>query len=141
MHNKIFFIPLLLKILLTTTKVVSKVPPSVINPLALNKLNIKLKYIPFKEYIKNGLRENPWETQEIKYNIIVSHNDIKMQYGMFESKEGFELDDINTNGQWFFNGHLHNCGKLGDRAYNLGNVTGQNFSEDAYIFSAPETLD
>lgn len=103
----------------------------------------RIMYLPYilekdrltiREYIKNGLRENPWETQELKYNIVVSHNDIKMQYGMFESKEGFELDDINTIGQWFFNGHLHNCGKLGNRAYNLGNVTGQNFSEDAFTY-------
>ena len=91
----------------------------------------RIMYLPYilekdrltiREYISNGLRENPWETQELKYNIVVSHNDIKMQYGMFESKEGFELDDINTNAQWFFNGHLHNCGKLGNRAYNLGNI-------------------
>ena len=103
----------------------------------------RIMYLPYilekdrltiREYINNGLRENPWETQELKYNIVGSHNDIKMQYGMFESKEGFELNDINTNSQWFFNGHLHNCGKFGDRAYNLGNVTGQNFSEDAFNY-------
>ena len=109
-------------------------------PTLITEFGFRMMCLPYimekdrlsiKDYINNGLRENPWETQEVKYNIIFSHNDIKMQYGMFESKEGFELDDINTIGQWFFNGHLHNGSKLGPRAYNLGNITGQNFSEDA----------
>lgn len=112
-------------------------------PTLQTYFGFRIMYIPYvlekdrltiEEYLKNGLSANPWETQEIKYNIVVSHNDIKMQYGMFESKEGFELDDINNSCRWFFNGHLHNCGKIGARAYNLGNITGQNFSEDASMY-------
>lgn len=66
--------------------------------------------------------------------IIVSHNDIKgIFYGPFESKEGFGLDEIEECSSLYINGHLHNGAWLNkDRTVlNLGNLTGQNFSEDA----------
>lgn len=75
-----------------------------------------------KSYIK---------TPTDKY-IIFSHNDIKgINYGQVESREGFELDDIKSTGALFINGHIHNGQKLSKNIINLGNLTGQNFSEDA----------
>lgn len=67
--------------------------------------------------------------------IIFSHNDIKgINYGLVESREGFELDDIKDTGAFFINGHIHNGQKLCKNVLNLGNLTGQNFSEDAFKY-------
>lgn len=66
-----------------------------------------------------------------KNTIVFSHNDIKgINYGGFETKSGIDINDIKNNCDLFINGHLHNYGKF-DNLINLGNVTGQNFSEDA----------
>jgi DNA repair exonuclease SbcCD nuclease subunit len=70
-------------------------------------------------------------------NIVLSHNDIiGIRYGMFESKEGFNLKDIEDNSTLYLNGHLHNSTFLNskDTILNLGNLTGQNFGEDAYRY-------
>ena len=64
--------------------------------------------------------------------IIFSHNDIKdIQMGAFLSTEGFEKSDIEQNCNLFINGHLHNGSKISQKIINIGNLTGQNFSEDA----------
>lgn len=70
-------------------------------------------------------------------NIVFSHNDIKgIQYGMFLSEIGYSLDEIEANCDLFINGHLHNGSFLNDKEtiLNLGNLTGQNFSEDAFNY-------
>lgn len=72
------------------------------------------------------------ETQEVKHNFIFSHNDLKgVNYGAFESKEGFDVEDIEKHCELFFNGHIHNNGEIGKKIINVGNLTGQNFNEDA----------
>jgi len=64
--------------------------------------------------------------------IIISHNDIKgIQMGPVVSQSGFTLDEIEANCDLFINGHLHNGTDLTKKVINLGNLTGQNFSEDA----------
>ena len=67
---------------------------------------------------------------------IFSHNDIKgIQLGKIESKQGFTIDEIKSNCDWYFNGHIHNGGQVADRVINVGNLTGQNFSEDSKKYS------
>jgi len=68
--------------------------------------------------------------------IVVSHNDIKMNYGGFLMEDGFDLQDIIHNCDWFFNGHLHNGGQIDkhDNVINIGNLTGQNFSENGFLY-------
>lgn len=64
--------------------------------------------------------------------IVFSHNDLKgINYGAFVSKEGFEVSDIENYCDLFINGHLHNGENISKKVINLGNLTGQNFSEDA----------
>ena len=64
--------------------------------------------------------------------IIFSHNDIKdVQYGSFLSTEGFEVSDIEQNCDLYFNGHIHHCCNVTNKIFNVGNLTGQNFTEDA----------
>lgn len=67
--------------------------------------------------------------------IIFSHNDLKnVQYGAFLSTEGFEIDDIENNSDLCFNGHIHHCCTVTSKIVNVGNLTGQNFTEDATKF-------
>lgn len=94
---------------------------------------------PLADYIKEAQNEfyaDMWITQEVKQRIILSHNDIKgLQYGQFISKVGFELKEIYDSCSLFINGHLHNQTQINDKMLNLGNLTGQNFSEDALKYS------
>ena len=71
-----------------------------------------------------------------KKRVVFSHNDLKgIQMGPVVSTQGFEIDDIESNCDLFVNGHLHNGMKITDKIINLGNLTGQNFSEDALRYS------
>jgi len=70
-----------------------------------------------------------------KKRIILSHNDIAgIQMGKFLSETGFSIEEIEENCDLFLNGHLHNGTKITDKIINLGNLTGQNFSEDAFVY-------
>lgn len=82
---------------------------------------------PFASYVREGHK-----------SIVLSHNDIKgIRYGRFVSENGFLLDEIEENCDLFINGHLHNGCFLNDKEtiLNLGNLTGQNFTEDAWNHS------
>lgn len=83
---------------------------------------------PLKEYLGNyPLKENV---------IILSHNDIAgIQMGQFMSTTGFSIEEIEENCNLFLNGHLHNGTEIGKKIINVGNITGQNFSEDAFNYS------
>ena len=84
------------------------------------------------EYFNSSFNRNEFVTQEVKNIFIFSHNDLKgVNYGIFESKEGFGVDDICNNCAVCFNGHIHNNGEIvEDKLINVGNLTGQNFNED-----------
>lgn len=67
--------------------------------------------------------------------IVLSHNDISgVQMGQYMSRDGFSIDEIQQHCTLFINGHLHNGTKIGKQIINLGNITGQNFSEDANMY-------
>lgn len=86
---------------------------------------------PLKSYLSNvkGI-------DECENVIILSHNDIKdIQMGMFKSTTGFTLEEIKDNCNLFINGHLHNGCEVAPGVINLGNLAGQNFSEDATKYS------
>lgn len=91
---------------------------------------------PIGDYISSLLKAegNIFETQELKIPYVFSHNDIKMFYGKFESKEGFEISDIENSCCYFLNAHLHNGSQFCKNGYNIGNLTGQNFSEDGFKY-------
>ena len=68
--------------------------------------------------------------------VIFSHNDISgIQMGKFVSNTGFSIEAIEDNCDLFFNGHIHNGMPVTDKIINVGNLTGQNFSEDGFIYS------
>lgn len=83
---------------------------------------------PLKEYVTN-----PTINEDL---IILSHNDIAgIQMGKFVSTSGFSIKEIEENCKLFINGHLHNEAEIGRNIINIGNITGQNFSEDAFKYS------
>ena len=99
------------------------------------KLNIKGDEFLFLPYTKDENKQNLESYGCNKDTIVISHNDIKgIQYGPIISKNGFNIDDIENNCKIFFNGHIHNGSKFCKNGYNLGNLTGQNFSEDAFKY-------
>lgn len=90
---------------------------------------------PILEYFRN-LIGSDFTTQEVKRLYVFSHNDLKgVNYGAFESKEGFDLDDIQNSCDYFFNGHIHNGMNVSNKIIDVGNITGQNFNEDASRYS------
>lgn len=71
-----------------------------------------------------------------KKRIIFSHNDIAgIQLGKFITKDGLSIDNIEQNCDLFINGHIHNGQRITNKIFNIGNLTGQNFSEDAFTYS------
>ena len=79
---------------------------------------------PLSSYFENDAR--------CKKKVILSHNDIAgIQMGGFISKTGFSIDEIEGSCDRFINGHLHNGENITDKIINIGNLCGQNFSEDA----------
>lgn len=72
---------------------------------------------------------------EMKYKVLLTHNDISgVQMGKFISKEGFKKEDLSCNFNLVLNGHLHNRNWVSENILNVGNITGQNFTEDAFNY-------
>ncbi len=70
-----------------------------------------------------------------KKRIIFSHNDISgIQIGKFLTKNGYSVEEIENSCDLFINGHLHNGERITSKIFNVGNLTGQNFSEDAFKY-------
>lgn len=111
---------------------------NIINEVTIHDLdNCRLYLIPYlleedRKTIKEYVDLYPYSGKKI----IFSHNDVKgIRYGAFESKEGFEISDIEANCNLFLNGHLHNSTRFCSNGINLGNLTGQNFGENAFEYS------
>lgn len=98
--------------------------------------DIELCYLPYiLEEDRNSLEEY-FSKKTNKKRVIFSHNDIAgIQMGQFISKAGFSIEEIEDNCDLFFNGHLHNGMPITNKIINVGNLTGQNFSEDGFKYS------
>lgn len=100
--------------------------------------NVGLYNLVFIPYIDEDNRKPLLETiptNTIPNNIIFSHNDIKgIRYGKYISETGFSISEIEQCSELYINGHLHNSSFVNDREtiLNLGNLSGQNFTEDAF---------
>lgn len=106
-------------------------------PLSGGKVG--LLYLPyFQDDIRSSIAEYREELKipkEIKL-IVLSHNDVKgIQYGPILSQSGIELEDIENNCALFLNGHIHNGSQFCKNGFNLGNLTGKVFEEDAFIYN------
>lgn len=102
-------------------------------PTSLIIGNAEILLLP---YIVNDNRHSlhTYFSGDKQKRIILSHNDIAgVNYGGFISTNGFKVDEILKECDLFINGHLHNSGFVDstEKILNLGNLTGQNFTEDA----------
>ena len=85
---------------------------------------------PLSEYFKG--KEHTFNSKRI----IFSHNDISgVQLGPVMSKTGFSLEEIEANCDLCINGHLHNGQAITPKVINLGNTTGKDFGENAFMYS------
>lgn len=85
----------------------------------------------FLEHLESFGHFENWSTAK-ENAIVFSHNDMKgIRYGQFESKIGFNISELEDHCRVYINGHLHNQQQVSEKILNLGNLTGQNFSEDA----------
>ena len=90
--------------------------------------------VVFLPYISESDRLSLSEyTKGDRNAIVLSHNDIAgINYGPVMSRLGFDMDEIREGCAMFVNGHLHNGEWLiKNKLRNIGNITGQNFGEDA----------
>ena len=92
-------------------------------------------------YLPYTLEENRKPLAEIfppkrGKRIIFSHNDIAgIQMGQFLSRTGYSIEEIEENCDMFFNGHIHNGDIVTPKIINVGNLTGQNFSENGFVYT------
>lgn len=93
--------------------------------------NVDLYLIP---YITSNQSYSikPFLRNDNKRKVVLTHNDIAgIRYGKFKSQAGFDVDDVEKNCALMIDGHLHNSCKVGKNIILAGNLTGQNFNEDA----------
>lgn len=107
------------------------------NFISVKEGKVVFTYLP---YILEDKREPlsayvEYNDNDDGYNVVLSHNDLQIQYGMYKSSTGFTIEEVEGNCNIFFNGHLHNKEVINDKIVNIGNLTGQNFSEDASKYS------
>lgn len=96
--------------------------------------NTELCFLPYM-LESSDVKINDLFGDTTKNRYVFSHNDIAgVQMGSFLSVEGLDIEDISNNCTMFFNGHLHNTCYVRDNVLNVGNITGQNFSEDAFVY-------
>jgi hypothetical protein len=97
---------------------------------------IELVFLPYILNIDKDLNQYIGEDRiEGHKRIVFSHNDIAgINLGKYVTETGFKIDDIEANCDLFINGHLHNGTKITNKIINIGNLTGQNFGEDADIY-------
>lgn len=99
--------------------------------------DVCIAYLPYMSKDNMIHIKDIWEGDEPS-RIVFSHNDIKgINYGNVISKEGMDVEDIKEGCDLFINGHLHNGTSIAgmNKAFCLGNLTGQNFGEDALTYS------
>ena len=106
----------------------------VISEPAMPISNENILFLPYQvEDSRKNLLEYVSKFSTNQDNLIIfSHNEIAgISYGAYTSKIGFSVGEIENSCRLFLNGHLHNNQWVTDKILNVGNLTGQNFSEDA----------
>ncbi len=112
----------------------------IIESVSLNNLNSECDflYIPYlQDDVRKSIKDYKEEfrlTENNKKLVVFSHNDIQCSYGFYKNDSGLSINDIETNCTLFLNGHIHNNYKFCNNGINIGNLTGQNFNENAFIY-------
>lgn len=124
-------------LLFSTVKTLEDKNRIIVNsPCSINLGTVEIDLLPYIIETNRKALNDYFGTRTSDKRIILSHNDIKgIRYGVFESKEGFDIKDIEANCDLFVNGHLHNGTWITKKVRNLGNLTGQDFKEDAFNYN------
>lgn len=97
--------------------------------------NTEIYYLPYILNNSGNLEDYIHKANKNYRRVVFSHNDIAgIQLGKYISQSGFSIESIENNCDLFINGHLHNGGEVAEGIINIGNLTGQNFSEDAFKY-------
>ena len=104
----------------------------VTEPIQLSIDGVELCFLPYVVESDRHALKSYFNYCEGKKHVILSHNDLNgIQLGPVISKTGFTIEEIESCCDLFLNGHLHNGQKITDKIFNLGNLTGKDFGEDA----------
>lgn len=117
----------------SSTKVFESIKADVISsPKTWDMGNVLFTFIPYSNNLKSLSEYVP---ESNKKRIVFAHADIAgIQYGRIISTQGLDIYDIEKGCTLFFDGHLHNGGQIGKNIILVGNLTGQNFNENAQIY-------
>jgi len=121
----------------SVNNLLSEIHKIVIEPTKIVIDGCELCFLPYiVEYDRRPLTEYFGEKPAGVKRVLLSHNDISgIQLGPIVSKTGFSLEEIEAACDLFLNGHLHNGQQLTKKVYNIGNLTGKDFGEDASRYS------
>ena len=97
---------------------------------------IELAFLPYTlESNRHPIAEY-FSTCPENLRLLFTHTDILgMQLGPVVSKTGFSIEELESVCHLCVNGHLHNGLQISSKVINLGNLTGKDFSEDAFKYS------
>jgi len=123
---------------MNSMNVLAKIGQVVKTPLYIEFNDFNIVIIP---YVDEDNREpldkimNNLSVNRNKKTIIMSHNDIAgIRYGAYVSESGFSIEEIERNCDLYLNGHLHNGEWVTNKILNVGNLSGQNFTEDGFRY-------
>ena len=115
----------------------------VISP-AFQQEHLCMAFLPYKtpEKLEDDWQQVSLTLRKLKEDdptlctVVFAHSDLKgVQMGKFISTDGLDIQSIEESDcDKFFNGHLHNGVNISNKIINVGNLTGQNFSEDADVY-------
>ncbi len=105
-------------------------------PTILKQQGVELAFLPYiLESNRKPLTEYFTETPE-NLRILFTHNDILgLQLGPVVSRTGYSIEELESVCHLCLNGHLHNGTQVSSKVINLGNLTGKDFSEDAFRYT------
>jgi hypothetical protein len=105
-------------------------------PALLEQSGVELAFLPYVlESNRKPLTEFFTENPE-KLRLLFTHNDILgLQLGPVVSRTGYSTEELESVCHLCLNGHLHNGTQISPKVINLGNLTGKDFSEDAFKYT------
>ena len=106
------------------------------HPALLEQSGVELAFLPYVlESNRKPLTEFFTENPE-KLRLLFTHNDILgLQLGPVVSRTGYSIEELESVCHLCLNGHLHNGTQISSKVINLGNLTGKDFSEDAFKYT------
>ena len=103
-------------------------------PKLLEEPGFELAFLPYITEARRQKVEDYFPEQKAK-RLLISHNDLfGIQMGPVVSTVGFKPEELAANCDLCVNGHLHNGVKVNEKVINLGNLTGKDFGENAFIY-------